>query len=140
MIFVDSNPFIYAFYKPRYGALDEKKKDLKNKSKEIVKKINEGEKVLTTTVHISEVYNLLKRNYNQEMLNRLVHSLILKENIQIASIDESTLLSGQEIAIDNKIDLNDGIAVAVMQQMNVHEIYSFDAHFDSFKWIKRLTK
>lgn len=99
MIFIDSNPFIYAFYKPRYGVLDEK--------------------VLTTTVHISEVYNLLKRNYNQEMLNRLVYSLILKENIQIASVDEAVLLSGQEMAIDNNVDLN---------------------HFDGFKWVKRLTK
>lgn len=31
MIFIDSNPFIYAFYKPKYGVLDEKKKE-KNSS------------------------------------------------------------------------------------------------------------
>ncbi len=140
MKFIDSNPFIYAFYKPKNESLDQKKSDLKNASKAIVSRINEGEKVLTTTIHISEVYNLLKRNYNQEILNKLVYSLILKENIQIAGVDKKTLLSGQELAIDKNIDLNDGIAITIMQQMNVAEIYSFDSHFDNFKWINRLKK
>ncbi len=140
MKFIDSNPLIYAFYKPKDEVLDEKKKDLKDKSKTIVSRINEGEKVLTTAIHISEVYNLLKRSYNQKTLNKLVHSLILKENIQIAGVDRKTLLSGQELAINNNIDLNDGIAVTIMQQMDVEEIYSFDAHFDNFKWITRLKK
>src|SRR5574341_2313747 len=138
MKFIDSNPFIHALYKPKREVLDEKRKDLKNRSKEIIKRINGGEKVLTTTIHISEIYNLLKRSYNQEMLNKLVLSLILKENIQIAGVDEETLFSGQEIAIDSNVDLNDGIAVTIMQQMDVRDIYSFDAHFDNFKWITRI--
>lgn len=100
MRFIDSNPFIYAFYKPKNELLDQKKIELKNKSKAIVNRINEGEKVLTTTVHISEVYNLLKRNYNQD----------------------------------------DGIALTIMQQMDVVEIYSFDSHFDNLKRITRLKK
>ena len=79
MKFIDSNPFIYAFYKPKNELLDPNKKDLKNKSKAIISRINEGEKVLTTTIHISEVYNLLKRNYNQEILNKLVLYPLQKE-------------------------------------------------------------
>lgn len=140
MRFIDSNPFIYAFYKPKNELLDQKKIELKNKSKAIVNRINEGEKVLTTTVHISEVYNLLKRNYNQDVLNKLVYSLILKENIQIAGVDKKIMLMGQEMAIDNNIDLNDGIALTIMQQMDVVEIYSFDSHFDNLKRITRLKK
>ncbi len=140
MKFIDSNPFIHAFYKPKNELLDQNKRDLKNASKAIVSRINKGEKVLTTVIHISEVYNLLKRSYNQEILNKLVYSLILKENIQIAGVDKRTLLSGQELAIDNNIDLNDGVAVTIMQQMEIGEIYSFDAHFDNFKWITRLKK
>src|SRR3990172_12244847 len=99
MKFIDSNHFIYAFYKPKNELLDPNKMDLKNKSKAIISRINEGEKVLTTTIHISEVYNLLKRNYNQEILNKLVFSLILEENIQIAGVDKKTLFTGQEMAI-----------------------------------------
>lgn len=140
MIFIDSNPFIYAFYKPKKEALDEKKKELKSRSKEIVRRINNGEKVLTSTIHISEIYNLLKRSYNQEMLNNLVLSLILSENIQIAEVDKEILFSGQEIAIEKNTDLNDGIAITIMQNMEVCEIYSFDSHFDNFKWIRRITK
>ncbi len=73
-------------------------------------------------------------------MNKLILSLIVKENILIAGVDEKTLFSGQEIAIDNNIDLNDGIAVIIMQQMDVYEIYSFDTHFDNFRWITRITK
>ncbi len=63
MIFIDSNPFIYAFYKPKHEVLDEKKRELKKKSKEIVSRINEGKKVLTTTIHISEVSEVTTRKY-----------------------------------------------------------------------------
>ena len=98
MKFIDSNLFIYAFYKPKNELLDQKKKDLKNISKLIVSRINEGEKV------------------------------------------KKILISGQEMAIDSNIDLNDGIAVTIMQEMNVDEIYSFDSHFDNFKWITRLKR
>lgn len=78
MIFIDSNPFIYAFYKPKKEAL--------------------------------------------------------------AEVDKEILFSGQEIAIEKNIDLNDGIAITIMQNMEVCEIYSFDSHFDNFKWIRRITK
>jgi len=55
-------------------------------------------------------------------------------------VDKKTLFTGQEMAIDSNIDLNDGIAVTIMQEMNVDEIYSFDSHFDNFKWITRLKR
>ncbi|MEJ2771254.1 MULTISPECIES: hypothetical protein [unclassified Stygiolobus] len=52
--FIDSNVFIYAILKPK-RSVNEKIKKMKEKAKEILAKIDNGEeKVLTTVVHISK--------------------------------------------------------------------------------------
>ena len=60
MRFLDPNVFIYAYYKPK-RKLTEKQKQMKEHSKEIIRRINEGEDVIITVVHLSEVTNILKR-------------------------------------------------------------------------------
>ena len=60
MRFLDANVFIYAYYKPK-RKLTERQKEMKERSKEIIRKINEGEDVITTVVHLSEVTNIIKR-------------------------------------------------------------------------------
>jgi len=61
MRFLDANVFIYAYYKPK-RELTEEQKIMKEKAKEIIRKINDGEEeVITTVVHLSEVCNILKR-------------------------------------------------------------------------------
>jgi hypothetical protein len=52
MKFLDANIFIYAYYKPR-KELSEKARWMKEKSKKILKRINDGEEVVTTAVHLS---------------------------------------------------------------------------------------
>jgi len=61
--FLDANVFIYAFYRPtRKLNADKDKKAMKDDSKRIIRRINDGiEEVTTTVVHLSEVSNILKR-------------------------------------------------------------------------------
>lgn len=62
MRFLDSNIFIYAYYKSS-RPLTQSEQTAKEKSKEILTTISNGEEVvLTTVVHLSEVCNILKRN------------------------------------------------------------------------------
>ena len=59
MRFVDASVFVHAFIKPR-RELKEHEIRIKEAAKEIVKRINEGEKVAISTVHLSEIANLLE--------------------------------------------------------------------------------
>jgi len=52
MKFLDANVFIYAYYKPT-RKLTEKQKEMKERSKAIIRRVNEGEAVITTVVHLS---------------------------------------------------------------------------------------
>ena len=71
--FIDSNVFIYAILK---RSVSEKIKKMKEKAKEILAKIVNGEeKVLTSVVHISEIANVI------ESLSNLTTSINVIENI-----------------------------------------------------------
>ncbi|MGI0084251.1 MAG: type II toxin-antitoxin system VapC family toxin, partial [Nitrososphaerales archaeon] len=60
MRFLDSNIFVYAFYKSK-RELSASEKSMKDFSKKIVTNSENGsEKVLTTIVHLSEVVNITK--------------------------------------------------------------------------------
>ncbi len=59
MKFADANVFIYAILKPR-RELSEKELEIKSRAKAILARINEGEEVFTTVVHLSEVANVLE--------------------------------------------------------------------------------
>ena len=58
MRFIDANLFIYAVLKPK--SLPAAVLQKKTAAKEIFLRVNDGEPVLTTTVHLSEVANVLE--------------------------------------------------------------------------------
>ena len=71
MRFVDSNVFLHAFLRPR-RELTPRERDIKERAKEIIERIEAGEEVATTTVHISEVINIVESGLGlQESLGLL---------------------------------------------------------------------
>ncbi|MEM4689232.1 MAG: hypothetical protein QXF37_00855 [Archaeoglobaceae archaeon] len=52
MRFIDSNVLIYAFLKPKKEP-DKSLAEIKNRAVEILKRIQEGEEIATTVVHLS---------------------------------------------------------------------------------------
>ena len=79
MRFLDANVFIYAYYKSK-RELSDKQKEMKEHAKEIIKRINEGEDVITTVIHLSEVSNILKKalGFDDLLLLGLYSFLILR--------------------------------------------------------------
>jgi len=65
MRFVDSNVFLHAFLRPR-RTLTEREQLVKDEAKSIVKRLEEGEEAATTTVHLSEVVNILETGLGLE--------------------------------------------------------------------------
>ncbi|MEM2925755.1 MAG: type II toxin-antitoxin system VapC family toxin [Methanocellales archaeon] len=138
MRFIDANVFIYAYYKPK-GELTGKQMELKERSKEIVKRVNEGEEVITTIVHLSEVSNILKRALSIENLYSLLIGLFSLDNVRIVDVTEGDYLGAVELMSELKKDPNDCLALEVMRRENISEIYSFDKGFDGVRGIKRVT-
>lgn len=136
MRFVDSNIFIYALLKPRRVLTYEEKK-IKNKSKEIVERINKGEEVLTTVVHLSEIANILEDTINQSFSVEFLLNLLSKSNIHVSSVSKEQYISATIISEEHNISLNDALAYLIMKNRKVSEIYTFDRHFDNLP-IKRL--
>jgi len=137
MRFLDANVFIYAYYKPKHE-LTEKQKQMKERSKEIIRRINEGEEVITTVVHLSEVTNILKRALSMEDLYSLLIGLFSMDNVRIVDVTTEDYLGAIELTSELKMDPNDCLAVDVIEREDINEIYTFDKGFDGVAGIIRV--
>ncbi len=138
MRFLDANIFIYAFYKP-IGLLDPYQKEMKEKAKDIIRRVNQGkEEVVTTVVHLSEISNILKRSMSLEDLFTLLVTLYSLDNVKILDVAKEDYLGAIELMEDLRLDPNDNLAVQTMRMEGVKEVYSFDRGFDDVKNIARV--
>ena len=137
MRFLDANVFIYAYYKPK-RELTEKQKEMKERSKETIRRINEGEEVITTVVHLSEVTNILKRALSMEDLYSLLIGLFSMDNVRIVDVATEDYLGAIELTSELKMDPNDCLAVDVMRCEDINEIYTFDKGFEGVAGIKKV--
>ncbi|RSN74012.1 MAG: VapC toxin family PIN domain ribonuclease [Thermoproteota archaeon] len=128
MRFIDANVFLYAVVKPK----KEVKKEIlerKKRSKQILLRIENGEKVITTVVHISEVANILEAKVNLSTALNFVESLILAGNIKVLPVLYEDYLKALLIAREKKVSVNDALAYLKMRETGIEEIYTFDNHF-----------
>lgn len=138
MRFLDANPFVYAYYKPKRALTDEEKL-MKEKAKEIVARVSNGEEqVLTTVVHISEASNILKRRMAPPELSELISGLLTSENVQVEGVTPEDYLGAVESSPDLEVDPNDSLAVRLMRSHEVKEIFTFDRGFDRVEGIRRV--
>ena len=139
MRFIDANVFIYAVVKPK-GEIPRDIADIKNRAKAIMKRIDEGEPVLTSVVHLSEVANVLEGHLTPEDLNKYFNSILYKENITVCAVDHGLYRIANESFLVYGIGLNDAVASILMKQEGISDIYSFNIQFAKIVWIKRLTQ
>lgn len=138
MKFLDANIFIYAYYKPKKN-LTEKEALMKEQAKRIISNVSKGnEDVMITVVHVAEVANILKHGLPQDQLIRIIRGLFMLDNIRIIDVTKDTYFAATELGEDLKLEPNDALAVDVMFQSNIREIYSFDEHFNKIDGITRL--
>ena len=140
--FIDANMFIYAYYKPR-RRLSRREEAMKEYSKEISRRIIRGisrgeEEVMTTIVHISEIVNILKHGMSIDDLNEATLALFMLDNVKIVDVDKGSYLAAVELGRGLKLDPNDALAVGVMRENEIREIYSFDRGFDKVEGLIRL--
>jgi len=128
MMFIDANVFLYATVKLK-GDVRGEILERKEKSKQILLRIQRGERVITTVVHVSEVANILEAKVNLETALKFIENLMLAENIEILPVTYEDYLRALLIAKEKNVSLNDALAYLKMEEAGVEEIYTFDNHF-----------
>jgi predicted nucleic acid-binding protein len=140
MRFLDANIFIYAYYKPK-KQLIQKEKQMKEQAKQIIGNVSKGkEEVTMTVVHLSEIVNILKHGMPVDQLTKIIRGVFMLDNIKILGVTREAYFAAAELGEDLKLEANDALAVDVMRQNGIKEIYSFDEDFDQIEGISRLPK
>jgi len=134
--FVDASVFVYAFLKPR-RALASHEIEAKELAKNIVKRINEGEKVGLTVAQLVEIANILEKHMGGAAY-QVEWFLLHAPNVEIAPVDRYTCTEALKIAAERRVGLSDAIAYVAMRRYGVREIYSFDSDFDKLESISRV--
>ncbi len=112
---------------------------MKDNSKKIIEGINNGQiEAMTSVVHLSEVSNILKRSLSIVELVSLIETLYSLDNVVISDVTAGDYLIAAEMGEELKLDPNDALAVHLMQENAVSEIYSFDEGFEKIEGVTRL--
>jgi len=138
--FLDANIFVYAFYRPN-RRLSSREQRMKEESKRILEAITDGkEKAITTMVHLSETVNILKNGMDPPKLADLVVQLLSLDNLRTETVDRDQYLAAAELGRDLNRDPNDALAVLVMREHKLREVYTYDGDFDELEGIVKLPK
>ncbi|MCW3999041.1 MAG: type II toxin-antitoxin system VapC family toxin [Candidatus Bathyarchaeota archaeon] len=138
MRFLDANIFVYAYYKAK-KPLSQKEQAMKEQAQNIIRSVSEGkEEITTTVVQLSEVVNILKHGMPKDSLTRVILGLFMLDNVKIVDVTRDGYFAAVELSEDYSFDPNDALALDVMRQNGIAEVYSFDDHFSKIEGIKRL--
>ncbi|MCJ7608207.1 type II toxin-antitoxin system VapC family toxin [Candidatus Bathyarchaeota archaeon] len=140
MRFLDTNVFVYAYYKPR-RRLTPKEEQMKEYAKKIITEVSEGrEQVAMTVVHLSEIVNILKHGLPMDQLNKVIHGLFMLDNVTIMGVSRDAYFAAIELGEDLMLEANDALAIDVMRQNDLKEVYSFDEDFEKLEGITRIPR
>ena len=115
--FVDTNVFIYAATDhPGFGET----------ARSILEGIEAGEAAVTSTLVLCEVAWVLEAMGRQGDIKPTLEKILSYGALELVSFDEDDLLVGANNMAVYHIDFNDGVNAAVMDRMDVTEVYSND--------------
>lgn len=126
--FVDTNIFIYTLTAhPRFGKT----------SKDILERIQKGEKAITSTLVLCEVAWVLEAMGRQGDIKTALEKIMSYRTLEIVSSVPDDLLVGANNMATENIDFNDGVNLALMMRLGVSEVYSNDQkHLGKLDYLK----
>ena len=137
--FVDASVFVHAYLRPR-RELKAHERRIKTSARSIVTRINEGERVATSVVHVTEVANLLGSWLPMEDARAVVRGLCARETIDVLPADRRDLLEALAAAQESGVGTSDALAAVLMRAEGIGEVYSFDRDFDRFGDLRRIAQ
>ena len=143
MKYIDTNIFIYAYFNPKNKVLDEKIKWMKEESKKIITQINIADQTqkefCISVITLAEIVNKLKSNLPLQSIYQILFGLYSNSAIDVAEITPMLYMNAIDKILEYGMDPNDISTLLVMNEKNITEIYSFDAHFRKSKEYHRIT-
>jgi len=137
--FLDSSVFLHAYLKPgRRLSLDETL--VKDAASRILQRIDEGEEVATSVVHISETVNIVEARLGLGRAIELLENALASENLSILTVSRGSYEGALAIVSRYGVSPNDALAALLARDMNITEVYSFDKHFDNVPFLKRVVE
>ena len=139
MRFVDASVFVHAYLRPR-RRLSQAELSIKKNAKTIVSRVNSGEEVMITVVHLAEVANILEDYLPLQEALAVEEALLFKDNIVVARVSREDYYAALQEAREVRVGLTDALAYTAMKERGVTEIYSFDKDFDRFGGVTRINE
>ena len=137
--FVDASVFVHAYIESR-RSLKPHERALKGKARGIVARINGGEPVVSSSVHLAEVANVLEDWRTLGDAHEIERGILSRETVTILEVGWSDLVEALDLARETSAGLTDALAVALMRRNGMVEVYSFDSDFDRFEDVTRITE
>ena len=113
---------------------------MKEFAKEVVRRVEEGEEVTTTSVHISEVLNILEDHLGVRQSMAFLAWILSTRSIRVLPVGVEEYEASLGVAREHLLGLNDSLAIHVMRREGIREIYSMDRDFDGLPGVERLPK
>ena len=126
--FIDTNIFIYALTAhPKFGKI----------AKNILKRLQNGESAITSTLVLCEVAWVLEAMGKQGDINPSLEKIMSYKALNIVNFNEDDLLMGANNMKTENLDFNDGVNLALMMRLGVSEVYSNDQkHLGKLDFLK----
>jgi predicted nucleic acid-binding protein len=137
--FLDSSVFLHAYLRPR-RPLTAREEAVKAAAQEILRRVEEGEPVFTTTVHVSEVVNIVESRVGLQASLGLAARLLSLENVEVLPVSRDDYEKALEVAQRFSVSLNDAVAYAKMLEKGASEVYTFDKHFTQLPGVSALPR
>jgi len=137
--FLDSSVFLHAYLRPR-RPLTAREEAVKAAAQEILRRVEEGEPVFTTTVHVSEVVNIVESRVSLQASLGLAARLLSLENVEVLPVSRDDYEKSLEVAQRFSVSLNDAVAYAKMLEKGASEVYTFDKHFAQLPGVSALPR
>lgn len=137
--FIDASAFAHAYLRPK-RELKPHERQIKAQARAIVTRIGRGEEVVTSTVHLGEVANILEDWMRLDDARAIQRGLCMRENIDILPVGRGELIEALAAGIETSVGTTDALAAVLMHESGITEIYSFDKDFDRFENLRRVSQ
>jgi len=115
--FLDTNIFIYA-------ASDHP--ELGETSRGILRRVEEGEEALTSTLVLCEVAWVLEARGAQGDIKATLEKMLSYRSMRVVPVEADDLLVGATYMAQYGLDFNDAVNLAMMERCRVTKIYTND--------------
>ena len=102
--------------------------------------IENGEPVVTTPAHISEIANILESRVSHPHAATILQTIVSLNALTIHTLTEDHVKAATTLSQRLRLGFNDTLAYLIMKELGTEEIYSFDTDFDQIPGVTRRTR